>query len=39
VFRHVELVAIPEPSSIALGSLSAVALASFAFRRRLRRFG
>jgi RNA polymerase sigma factor (sigma-70 family) len=37
-FRHVELIAIPEPSSIALGSLSAVALASFAFRRRLVRF-
>jgi RNA polymerase sigma factor (sigma-70 family) len=35
VFRHVELVAIPEPSSIALGSLSAVALAIFACRTRL----
>jgi RNA polymerase sigma factor (sigma-70 family) len=37
VFRHVELIAIPEPSSIALGSLSAAALASFAFRTRLLR--
>jgi hypothetical protein len=37
VFRHVELVAIPEPSSVVLGSLSAIALGSFAFRIRLRR--
>jgi RNA polymerase sigma factor (sigma-70 family) len=36
-FRYVEVVAIPEPSSMALGSLSAFALASFAFRSRLRR--
>jgi hypothetical protein len=35
LFRHVELVAIPEPSSIALDSLGAVALAGFAFRTRL----
>ena len=36
-FRYVEVVAIPEPSSLALGSLSAVTLASFAFRTRLLR--
>jgi hypothetical protein len=36
-FRYVEVVAIPEPSTIALGYLSGVALASFAFRNRLLR--
>jgi hypothetical protein len=36
-FRYVEVVGIPEPSTIALGSLSAFALASFAFRSRLLR--
>jgi hypothetical protein len=38
-FRFVEVIAIPEPSTIALGSVSGVALASFAFRNRLRRSG
>jgi hypothetical protein len=36
-FRYVEVVAIPEPSSVALGSLSGVALATFAFRTHLLR--